>query len=101
MEKTISDGGRSETRLPARTATVSAITVTTASTAILSENMNRAVAIIQVLSGGPVYVSSGIATVAGGFPLATGSSFEVSSDEPLTGIVASGTADVRVWEESA
>lgn len=82
----------------ATTLTASQVTVTTASTAIVAENANRRVAIIQVVAGGPVYIRGGVATT-NDFPLATGGVYEHANTAALSGIVASGTADVRILEE--
>lgn len=84
---------------PASTVTTSKVTVTTASTQIVAANANRRVAIIHVVSGGPVYISSGTATVDG-FPLTAGGVYEHENTSALNGIVASGSADVRVLEEA-
>ena len=84
---------------PATTSAASNITVTTASTQILPANPARRSAVMYVNSGGPVYVSSGVATT-NDFPVPTGGAFEISNTAALNGIVSSGTADVRVWEEA-
>lgn len=84
---------------PATTLTASKVTVTTASTQLVAANANRRVAMIQIVSGGPVYVQSGAATV-NDFPLDPGSVYEHANTAALSGIVASGSADVRILEES-
>lgn len=56
--------------------------------------------LVQVVSGGPVYVTSEGAATAADFPVPTGGVFEFDRGLVLNGIVASGSADVRVWEES-
>lgn len=84
---------------PAATVAVTKVTVGTASTAIIAANADRRVAIIQIVSGGPVYVSSGAATLDG-FPLAAGGIYEHQNTSALNGIVASGSADVRILEEA-
>ena len=76
------------------------VSVTTASTAIVPDKPGRRFPVlIQVLSGGPVFVNSNGAATVDHFPLPTGSIFKYAGTAPLTGIVASGSADVRTWSE--
>lgn len=80
--------------------TASNVTVGTASATIVVAKPDRRVAIIHVVAGGPVYISGGTATTAGGFPIATGGVYEHANTSALNGIVASGSADIRILEEA-
>jgi hypothetical protein len=78
---------------------VSKVSVTTASTAILpAKRGHRKRVLITVVSGGPIFISPTTATV-NDFPVATNGVFEHQSSRPLYGIVATASADVRVWED--
>lgn len=99
MARMISDGGRESRTLPSRTAAATNVTVGNTSTPILAANTDRASAIVRVLSGSTIYISTGTPTTAASFPLSAGDVFQFSGSGALNGITASGTADVRVWEE--
>jgi DNA-directed RNA polymerase beta' subunit len=84
--------------LPASGAAATKITVGTSSTVIVPANGNRRAAIIQVISGGPVYISPNAATT-NDFPVPSGGALNHENVSAVNGIVTSGSADVRVWEE--
>lgn len=82
-----------------------AVAVATTSTTILAANANRTGFIIVNNSTVTIFVKLGSgATVADSIPIARGASWTMTGDRVysgiITGIVASGTADVRVSEMS-
>lgn len=82
----------------ATTATPTKVSVTTASTQIIASAARTRPVLVYVLSGGPVFVNDATATVDD-FPIPTGGQLVWANTGALNGIVASGTADVRVLSE--
>lgn len=73
---------------------------TTTATSILAANYERKGLVIQATDG-TVYLGGASVTTSTGFPLATGQSFSSSAFlGAVYGITASGTVNVRYWEES-
>ena len=76
------------------------VTVTTSSTEIVADKPGRKhTVLVEVFSGGPVFVRSQDSATINDFPLPTGSIFKYAGTAPLNGIVSSGSADVRTWSE--
>jgi hypothetical protein len=75
------------------------VTVTTAATQVVAENTSRKLAFINNNSAVVVYIGTSGVTTTNGYPLAANGNFiNVDTISALYGIVASGTADVRVFE---
>ena len=81
-------------------ATCVAVSVTDASTTVAAANPTRVSVLIQNLDTDPIYLEpGGAATVAGSMQLKQDATFEEREyTGAINAIVASGTADVRVWE---
>lgn len=84
---------------PQLTRTVKAVTLQATPTSILSQRLNRVVFMIYNNADVTVYVGDSTVTIATGIPIQRGGSYtnEGWSGE-VYGIVATGTADVRVEE---
>lgn len=73
---------------------------TTGATSILAANYERKGFVLSALDG-TVYLGGSGVTTSTGFPLATGQSISSSAFlGAVYGITASGTVNVRYWEES-
>lgn len=86
---------------PGTTVTETSVTVGTSSTAIIAANSARKA--LWLFNNGTVdvFLDQGTATTAAGFPLKAGTGIAWTSQDPdvglaVNGIVATGTADVRV-----
>ena len=102
MTKIKHDGGRYSQDMPSATAVATNVTVGATSTLIIAANANRSVCLVRVVNNGPVYINAGAAAVvANHFPVTAGEVFAFEGSQALYGIVGSGTADVRVWEETS
>ena len=77
------------------------VSVGTTATAVLAVNLQRTYAVVKNLSTNTaVYVGTSGVTQTNGYQIPTsGGTVEVHIADSLYGIVASGTADVRVIEE--
>ena len=74
---------------------------TTSATSILAANYERKGFVIQAIDGTVYIGDDSSVTTSSGFPLATGQSFSSSAFlGTVYGITASGTVNVRYWEES-
>ena len=74
---------------------------TTSATSILAANYERKGFVIQATDGTVYIGDDSSVTTSSGFPLATGQSFSSSAFlGTVYGITASGTVNVRYWEES-
>lgn len=73
---------------------------TTGATSILAANYERKGFVVQATDG-TVYLGGSGVTTSTGFPLSTGQSLSSSAFlGTVYGITASGTVNVRYWEES-
>jgi hypothetical protein len=80
--------------------TPAAVTITTSATEILSSNTTRKRAVVYNNGGAPVFLGVSGVTTADGFPLPPGQAFECRHTAAVYGVVASGTVEVRHWEEN-
>ncbi|NIB44727.1 hypothetical protein HBA55_34425 [Pseudomaricurvus alkylphenolicus] len=78
-----------------------AVSVTTTATLVRAENLGRGRCLLQNLGGAACYVgsTSGV-TASNGMKVLPGGTMEVSFDDTVYAITASGTADVRYLEET-
>ncbi|NIB44750.1 hypothetical protein HBA55_34540 [Pseudomaricurvus alkylphenolicus] len=84
-----------------KTAAHGAVSVGTSATLVVAENLGRGRCLLQNLGGSDCYVgnSSGV-TTANGIKLVADGTMEVSFDDTVYAITATGTADVRYLEET-
>ena len=75
------------------------VAVANTSTTIVAENANRASVLIKNIDVQTVYLFTGGAATTAKFPLLPGEAITYRNQLAITGIVASGTANVYVIEE--
>lgn len=84
----------------APTVSVSSVSPTTSATLILAANVERKSLTIKAIDG-TVYLGGSGVTTGSGFPIEAGESFSSTTFlGAVYGRTASGTVNVRAWEES-
>lgn len=81
--------------------TVGAVSVTSTQTSIRATDATRTSLVIQNLGPSDLYIGETGVTTANGFLVSVGDSMgDIQFTGQIFGITASGTADVRYWDEA-